>query len=85
MPISLSNSKDIVANSLSLIQDSQVIDVKELFLSKLDAINNIVGLPPETLDTIQKLTNSINNDSNFYSTLVQQLNAKANISTTYTK
>ena len=34
MPISLSNSKDIVANSLSLIEESKVIDVKELFLNK---------------------------------------------------
>ena len=85
MPISLSNSKDIVANSLSLIEESKVIDVKELFLSKLDAINNIVGLPPETLDTIQKLANSINNDSNFYSTLVAALNEKSDKSTTYTK
>ena len=42
-------------------------------------------MPPQTLDTIQKLATNINNDSNFYSTIVQLLNAKANQSNTYTK
>ena len=66
MAVSLTTSNDMVVNSLSLVEKNKVIDVKELFLSKLDAIDTIVGLAPETLNTLAKLGESINNDSNFY-------------------
>jgi hypothetical protein len=65
MAVSLTHSNDLVVNSLSLVEENKVIDVKELFLSKLDAIDNIVGLAPETLNTLAKLGEAINNDSNF--------------------
>ena len=53
MAASLTNSKDIVATTISVIDKNKVIDLKELFLSNLDAINNIVGLPVETLNSLQ--------------------------------
>jgi hypothetical protein len=59
---------DMIVTSLSLIEERRVIDVKELFLSKLDAIDNIVGLAPDTLNTLQQLGEAINTDSNFYAT-----------------
>jgi hypothetical protein len=59
----LNNSKDIVANSMSVIDKTKVIYLKELFLSKLDAINSIVGLPVETLNSLQKLAEAINSDN----------------------
>jgi hypothetical protein len=62
-----------------------VIDVKELFVSKLEAIDNIVGLAPDTLNTLAKLGEAINNDSNFYQTLVTDLSFKANAADTYRK
>ena len=65
MAVSLTNSKDIVANNISVIENNKVIDLKELFLSKLDAIENIVGLPGETLNSLQKLAEARNSDSNF--------------------
>ncbi len=85
MPVNLTNSTDLIANSISLVDGNQLVDVKDLFLSKLDALQDIVGLPPETLNTLQKLADSINNDSNFYDTLVAELALKANISETYSR
>ena len=42
MAVSLTNSKDIIANPISDIDKDKVIDLKELFLSKLDAMTDIV-------------------------------------------
>jgi hypothetical protein len=79
--VSLTNSKDIVANSISVIDKTKVIDLKELLLSKLDATNDIVGLPIETLNSLQKLAESINSDSDFYNTMMKEINLKSD--TTY--
>ena len=49
MAVRITCSKDIVANTLSVIDQDKVIDLKELSWSKWDAVNNIVGLPVETL------------------------------------
>jgi predicted AAA+ superfamily ATPase len=68
-----------------LIEEEKTIDVKELFLSKLEAIDNIVGLAPETLNTLAKLGEAINNDSNFYHHLIKDLSFKANTADTYRK
>jgi hypothetical protein len=80
MAVSMHNSKDIVANSISVIDKNKVIDLKELCLSKLDAINNIVGLPVETLNSLQKLGESINNDGDFFNSIMRQINLKSDIS-----
>ena len=63
--VSLTNSKDIVATSISVIDKDKVIFLKELFLSKLDAITSIVGLPVATLDSLQKLAEAINSALTF--------------------
>jgi hypothetical protein len=85
MAVSLTNSNDLVVNSLSLVEKNKIIDVRQLFLSKLDAIDNIVGLAPETLNTLAKLGEAINNDSNFYQSLITDLSFKANTADTYRK
>ena len=43
-------------------------NILDIFMKKTDAIQQPVGIPPETLNTLQKLTDSINNDKTFYST-----------------
>jgi hypothetical protein len=83
MAVSLTTSNDLVVNSLSLVEENKVIDVKELFLSKLDTIDHIVGLAPETLNTLAKLGEAINNDSNFYQSLITDLSFQANTLDTY--
>ena len=46
MPVSLSNSKDTVANSISLIRGNRLIDV-------LETIDAVQGLAPETLNSLE--------------------------------
>ena len=84
MPVSLTNSIDIVANSVSLYDANQVKNILDLFLKKTDAITQIIGVPPETLNTIQKLAESINNDQTFYNTINNKLGTKANSPDVYT-
>ncbi len=48
MPVSLNNSKDIVANSLSIIEGNRAVDVLEM-------IDVAQGLGPETLKSFEKL------------------------------
>ena len=78
MSVSLTNSIDIVANSVSLYDANQVKNILDLFLKKTDAIAQIIGVPPENLNTIQKLAESINNDQTFYNTISNKLNQNAN-------
>ena len=46
--VSLTNSKDIVAHSISCIEKYKTIDLRELCFSNLDAITSIGGLPVAT-------------------------------------
>ena len=59
MPVSLNNSKDIVANSLSIIKGNKTIDV-------LETIDAVQGLAPETLNSLENLANALNGDSTFF-------------------
>ena len=65
MALSRTSSLDISANTISVIYKEKVIYLKELGLSKLYAINNIVGLPIETLNSLQQLAKAINSDATF--------------------
>ena len=66
MAISMTNSGDVVATSVSVIEKDKVKDFKELFKhTKLDAITGIVGLPVSTLNSLHKLAEAINSDANF--------------------
>ena len=78
MPVSLTNSIDIVANSVSVVQNNKIVN-------RLDIVSQITGLAPETLNTLQKLAESINNDNTFYNTINNQLASKANSADVYTK
>ena len=69
--VSLTNSNDIIANSVSIVQDNEIVNI-------LDLISRITGLAPSTLDTLQKLAASINNDNTFYNSVNTQLALKAN-------
>ena len=85
MPVSLTNSIDIVANSVSLYDANQVKNILDLFLKKTDAITQIIGVPPETLNTTQTLAESMNNGQTFYNAMNNKLNHKANSAYVYTK
>ena len=74
--VSLTNSNDIIANSVSIVQDNEIVNI-------LDLISQITGLAPETLNTLQKLAASINNDNTFYNSVNTQLALKANSADLY--
>ena len=46
-----------------------VYHILDILLKKADAIQQIVGIPPETLNTIEKLAESINNGGSFNNTV----------------
>ena len=70
MPLSLNNSKDIVANSVSIIKGNTVVDV----LASLEALT---GLAPATLNSLEELATALNNDAGFFSTVTTALANKA--------
>ena len=72
MPVNLSNSKDIVANSVSVIKENSIVDL-------LTAIESIQGIPPTTLNTLEKHALSIDNNSSFYTTVIGDLETKADL------
>ncbi len=78
MPLSLNNSKDIVANSISILKGNRTIDL----LESLDAVS---GLAPDTLNSLEKLATALNNDSGFFTTVTTAIGNKADKSTTYTR
>ena len=74
----MTNLNDIKATSVSIVQNNRLVNI-------LDLISQITGLAPETLNTLQKLAESINNDNTFYNTINNQLSKKANSADVYTK
>ena len=78
MPISLNNSKDIVANSVSIIRGNRTIDLVE-------TIDAVQGFAPSTLNSLEKLATAMNNDPAFFTALSTSINDKADKSTTYTQ
>ena len=68
--VTLSNSVDIVANSVSVIRGQQVIDL-------LDTVNDVKGLAPETLDSLEKLASAMDNNPEFYTSIAQAIQQKA--------
>ena len=69
MPVYLTNSVDIVANSVQIIKNDQVVDV-------LDNITNITGLPPETMNSLEKIASAMDNDPDFFSNRRQRFGGK---------
>ena len=76
--VTLTNSNDIIANSVSIVQDNEIVNI-------LDMITQITGLAPATLNTLQELAASINNDNTFFNTINTQLTTKANSAEVYTR
>ena len=59
MSLSLTNRLDIVANSFSILTDNGPVNI-------VDKIQeDITGLPPETLNTLEELADAIGNNPAF--------------------
>ena len=72
MRLSLTNSNDVVANSISLIEGDAINNISDIFLTK-DEAGDIVGIPPETLNTLEKIADAIGGDENFFTTIEGKL------------
>ena len=74
MPISSTNSKDIVANSVSLINQKNAVNNVDR-VGQINDTSNLVGIPPYPLNTLEK-TNNNNNDSRLYISNTNWINSK---------
>ena len=82
--VSINNSKDLIANSLQLVQeDGELKDIKEVIATAAAIIEG--DLTPEQIQTISNLSSALNNDPNFFSNNQAQINSKAAINNVYTK
>ena len=79
MSVSLTNSKELVYNSITIIDKNKVIGLKALLLSNLDDISTIVGLPVATLDSLQQLAEAINSDANFLNNIMAATTLKSDL------
>ena len=82
--VNINNTERIIADSIFLIDNDNLTDIRSLFLFRTEA-SDIVGIPPDTLNTLQEIANAINNDPNFFQTINNELNLKRNISDSYDK
>ena len=80
--INVNNTERIIADSIFLIDNDNLTDIRSLFLYRTEAAN-IVGIPPDTLNTLQEIADAINNDPNFFQTINNEINLKRNISDSY--
>ncbi len=62
MPVSLTKTKDIVANSVSIADYNNVVDIMDLIGEINNIIAYIVGNPPLTMNTLEQKSQAINND-----------------------
>ena len=79
MPVSLNNSKDIVANSPSVVKGNKTIGV----LETIDVAQGL--LAPETLNSLEKVANALNGASTFFQTVTCAISNKADTATTYAR
>ena len=76
--LSLTNTRDIKCNKIYLNYLNDIKNVLEIFALKND-LTEIIGLPPATLDTIQKLAEALGNNPDFFNYVDQQLLLKRNV------
>lgn len=76
--VRLTNSLDLVCNSLSIIEGNQVVNIN----TKLSTLSG--SLTEEQLQTISDISEAIDNDPDFFTTMQNKIDLKRNISDSYT-
>ena len=82
--MSLTNTRSLKCNSIFLEYNNDINNILDIFSFKSD-IENITGLPPATLNTLQELAAAMNNNPDLFNYVNQQLLLKMNISDSYDK
>ena len=82
--LSLTNTRDIKCNNIYLNYLNDIKNILEIFALKND-LTDIIGLPPETLDTIENLAEALGNRPDFFNYVEQQLALKRNVIDSYDK
>jgi hypothetical protein len=67
-----------------MLKNTGQASIYEIFALKSD-ISDIIGLPPDTLNTLQELANAIGNDPNFFQYVRDQLDLNRNVVDSYDK
>ena len=66
--VSLTGVKEIIADTISLQEGNSLINIKDKFYDKGTVntmLSTVVGLPPSTLNSLEKVSVALNNDPNF--------------------
>ena len=84
MDVSLTNSIDIVANSISVIgPGGQLVSLTEAIEGSVSVVQG--DLTADQMQDLSTLSTALNNDPNYFTTVSNQLEQKAGKATTYTK
>ena len=79
--VSLSGVKEIIADSVSLIEGNEIINIKDKFYDRSTVntmLSSVIGLPPETLNSLEKVSNALDDDPNFFTTINGKFDNKQN-------
>ena len=82
MPLNRTNSVDTVANSISLIKGHKVENLDTVIT---EGLTNVTGSSPENMETIEKVAAALDNDPDFFTTVNDRIDLKADQTTTYSK
>ena len=82
--LNLLNTKDVNANNIYLNYDGNIINILDLLAFKTE-ISNFTGLPPSTLNSLEKVATALNNNPDFFNYMNNQIVLKRNISDSYDK
>ena len=82
--LSLTNSNDIVCNSVRIINGDLLQDIFDIFLTKVEVVD-LVSIAPEVPNTLGEIAESIGNDPRFFTTIDNEINLKSNIADSYDK
>ena len=76
--VSISGVNEIIADSISLQEGNAIVNLSDTFLNKSEAydkstintmLSSVVGLPPSTLNSLEKVSTALNNDPDFVTTI----------------
>ena len=82
--VNINNTERIIADSIFLIDNDNLTDIRSLFLYRTEA-SDLMGIPPDTLNTLQEIADAITNDPNFFQNIDNKVNIKTNITDSYSK